>query len=88
MEVSNLTEQPIAFGVLGLLTNTGHFQSSWDEDSIAAGATFKHEDGVAFSESGTYTIRLSLCFSPKTNYLGSDGDWERFEPGVTVTVTT
>ncbi|MEM7035155.1 MAG: hypothetical protein AAF629_36790 [Chloroflexota bacterium] len=86
MAIKNLTKEAVPFGVLGLLTNTGHFQTSWDNGIIMAGDTFQHEDGLSFSAPGQYTIQLSVCFSSKANCLGPDGEWERFEPPLRVMV--
>ena len=74
----------ITFGILGLETSTGTFQTSWSSGTI--NGTFTHEDGVAFNAPGTHKIRLSICFSSLEVCQGTDGNWERFEPGLDVIV--
>lgn len=72
------------FGILGLNTSTGTFQTSWSSGTI--NNTFTHEDGVAFAAPGTHKIWLSICFSSEQVCQGADGDWERFEPGLDVII--
>jgi hypothetical protein len=86
MEVINVASEPVSFGILGLLTSTGHFQTSWDNGLIKSGQTFRHEDGLAFDAPGTYKVQLSICFARKNACLSSDEGWERFEPGLQVII--
>jgi hypothetical protein len=86
IQVTNITQEPVPFGILGLLDNTGRFQTSWDNGVIQAGQTFRHEDGLAFSAPGIYTLQLSICFNRKDACLSSDEGWKRFEPGLEVVV--
>jgi hypothetical protein len=86
IEVTNLTQEPVPFGILGLLTSTGHFQTSWDNGLIQPGQVFRHEDGLAFNAPGVYKLQLSICFNPKEACLGSDSGWVRFEPRLEVVV--
>ena len=86
IEATNTTANTLPFGVLGLATSTGGFQTSWSGSNIEAGKTFNWEDGLAFSASGTYKMWLSICFSSKDVCQGANGDWERFEPGLDVVV--
>lgn len=72
------------FGVLGLTTSTGNFQTSWSNGTIDG--VFRHEDGVDFSAPGTHKIWLSICFSSIEVCQGADGNWERFEPGLDVII--
>jgi len=74
----------IAFGILGLTTSTGAFQTSWSNGTI--NGTFNHEDGVAFNAPGNHKLWLSICFSSLEVCQGTDGNWERFEPGLDVIV--
>jgi len=74
----------ISFGILGLTTSTGAFQTSWSNGSI--NGVFRHEDGIAFGSPGTHKIWLSICFSTIEVCQGADGNWERFEPGLDVIV--
>jgi hypothetical protein len=76
----------VSFGILGLLTSTGQFQTSWDNGVIQPGQTFRHEDGLAFDASGMYKLQLSICFNRKDACLSSDQGWKRFEPGLEVIV--
>ncbi len=86
IEATNTGPGLESFGVLGLNTSTGVFQTSWDNDAIASGETFRHEDGLPFSSPGTHKIWLSICYSTKQECQGADGDWTRFEPGLDVIV--
>jgi hypothetical protein len=86
LAVTNQTNAPVSFGILGLLANTGYFQTSWDNGVIQPGQTFRHEDGLSFSSAGNYQVQLSVCYSTKPNCMGPDGDWVRYEPKVNVTV--
>lgn len=86
IEATNAGSGLLPFGVLGLATSTGAFQTSWSNSSIASGETFRHEDGLAFSSPGTHKLWLSICFSSEAACQGPDGDWEQFEPGLDVVV--
>lgn len=86
MAVTNTSREPVAFGILGLVTSTGHFQTSWDNGLIQPGDTFRHEDGLAFDAPGSYTLQLSICFAKKETCLASDEGWARFEPALQITV--
>lgn len=86
IEVVNVTSEPVPFGILGLLTSTGQFQTSWDNGVIQPGQTFRHEDGLAFNAPGAYKLQLSICFNRKDACLSSDEGWKRFEPGLDVIV--
>lgn len=73
------------FGVLGLTTDTGQFQSSWTNATIDG--VFRHEDGLAFNTPGNHKLWLSICFSPiDVCQGGGDANWERFEPGLDVII--
>ena len=72
------------FGVLGLQTSTGAFQTSWSSGTIDG--TFRHEDGIAFPAPGNHKLWLAICFSSIDVCQGADGNWERFEPGLDVIV--
>jgi hypothetical protein len=86
MTATNVSSGPVSFGILGLLTSTGHFQTSWDNGLIRSGQTFRHEDGLVFDAPGSYKLQLSICFADKDACLSSDEGWERFEPGLMVIV--
>jgi len=72
------------FGVLGLTTDTGQFQTSWSSGTIEG--VFHHEDGLAFSVGGNHKMWLSVCFDTLQVCQGSTGNWERFEPGLDVII--
>jgi len=81
IEVTNMSTEPLSFGILGLLTDSGHFQTSWDNGLIQVGETFCHEDGLRFNTAGNHTLQLSICFANKELCLsGNDQLWYRFEP--------
>ncbi len=86
IEATNVESGLKPFGVLGLTASNGSFQTSWDNGTIPAGETFRHEDGMAFPSSGTYKMWLSICFSSREECQGSDGNWVRFEPGLDVII--
>jgi hypothetical protein len=86
IRVTNVTPEPVPFGILGLLTSSGRFQTSWDNGVIQPSQTFSHEDGLAFDAPGVYKLQLSICFNRKEACLSSDEGWKRFEPGLEVVV--
>ncbi|MEW5956497.1 MAG: hypothetical protein AB1801_02150, partial [Chloroflexota bacterium] len=86
IEVANISAQPVPFGILGLLTDRGRFQTSWDNHVIKPGETFRHEDGLAFDAPGVYKLQLSICFARKDACQQSDQGWARFEPRLQVVV--
>jgi hypothetical protein len=86
MEVANVSEEPVPFGILGLLTNGGRFQTSWDNGVIQPGDTFRHEDGLAFETPGVYQVQLSICFDRKAACQQSEQGWCRFEPRLQLVV--
>jgi hypothetical protein len=88
IELTNITTNTLAFGIMGLLTDTGKFQTSWSEGSIAPGQTFRHEDGLSFDTPGRHKILLSICFARKDACISGKAEtsWVRFEPGLDVIV--
>jgi predicted RNA polymerase sigma factor len=80
MAVTNKSEEPVTFGILGLLDNTGRFQTSWDNGLIQPGQTFRHKDSLTFSRPGRYTLQLSICLAQREDCLATDENWIRFEP--------
>lgn len=86
IEATNVDSGLKPFGILGLTPSSGTFQTSWDNGTIPAGETFRHEDGLAFSVPGTHKLWLSICFSSKEECQGPNGNWVRFEPGLDVIV--
>jgi hypothetical protein len=86
MAIDNTDQSALTFGILGLLTNTGKFQTSWDSGLVQPGTTFQHIDGISFDTPGTYTIQLSICFAQKQSCFGSEAGWVRFEPVLPVTI--
>jgi hypothetical protein len=86
IEASNVESGLKPFGILGLTPSTGGFQTSWTNGTIAAGETFRWEDGLAFPAPGTHKMWLSICFSTEAECQGPDGNWVRFEPGLDVII--
>ena len=88
IEVTNITSDRILFGILGLLTSAGQFQTSWSDGSIGPGETFRHEDGIAFDAAGNHKLQLSICFARKDACTSGQAEdsWVRFEPGLDVVV--
>lgn len=84
IEATNTQPGQLPFGILGLTTSTGAFQTSWSSGTIDG--TFSHEDGLPFAGPGNHKMWLSICFSTEAECQGSDGDWERFEPGLDVII--
>ena len=85
IEATNTAPGLLPFGILGLTTSTGGFQTSWSNGTIASGETFRHEDGMAFSTPGSHKMWLSICYSSQQE-CQAGGDWTRFEPGLDVTI--
>jgi hypothetical protein len=88
IQVTNVSAEAVPFGILGLLTETGRFQTSWDNGLIQPGQTFRHEDGLAFDTPGQHRLQLSICFARKEDCTSgrAEAAWVRFEPGLTVIV--
>ncbi len=86
IEANNIDSGLKPFGILGLTPSAGTFQTSWDNGTIPAGETFRHEDGLAFPSAGAHKLWLSICFSTKEECQGPNGNWVRFEPGLDVIV--
>ncbi|MDX1524595.1 MAG: hypothetical protein R3264_23395, partial [Anaerolineae bacterium] len=88
IEVTNVSEEPVPFGILGLLADTGHFQTSWDNGLIQPGQTFQHQDGLAFDTPGAHHVRLSICFARKELCTGgtAEDSWVRFDPALAVMI--
>jgi hypothetical protein len=86
IEATNVDSGLKPFGILGLTPSTGGFQTSWTDGSIAAGETFRWEDGLAFPAPGNHKMWLSICFSTQAECQGPDGNWVRFEPGLDVVI--
>lgn len=86
IEATNVESGLKPFGILGLTPSTGGFQTSWTDGSIAAGETFRWEDGLAFPAPGNHKMWLSVCFSTQAECQGANGNWIRFEPGLDVIV--
>jgi hypothetical protein len=89
-EAENRTDHDIPFGILGMKASNGQFQTSWTSDvyswKIDAHSTFSKDDNIAFSEPGTYTVKLAICFSDYGTCQGEGADWEEFSPGVQVNI--
>jgi hypothetical protein len=86
IEAANLEGGLKNFGYLGLTPSVGSFQTSWSSGSIAAGETFRWEDGLAFTAPGNHKLWLSICFSTEAECQGPNGNWVRFEPGLDVVI--
>ena len=86
IEVINQSGGMVSFGVLGLTGSDGQFHTTYTEHGVDPGGTFNWEDGTSFSSPGSQTMWLSICFSSLADCGGSEGDWERFEPGINITV--
>jgi hypothetical protein len=88
MEVTNISNEPVTFGILGLLSDTGQFQTSWSNGLIQVGETFRHEDGMSFDAPGSHTLQLSTCFAKKDDCLSGNNDeaWARFDQKLSFTV--
>ncbi len=86
VEVTNVSSQPVSFGLLGLLTSNDRFQTSWNDGLIQPGETFRHEDGLAFNAPGTYKVQPAICFSKTEACWETESGWTRLEPSLEVTV--
>ncbi|MEW5958371.1 MAG: hypothetical protein AB1801_11635 [Chloroflexota bacterium] len=86
IEAKNIDSGLKPFAILGLTPSTGGFQTSWTNGSIAAGETFRWEDGLAFNTPGAHKLWLSICFSTEAECQGANGNWVRFEPGLDVII--
>jgi hypothetical protein len=63
-----------------------YFQESWSGFELTPGQKLDHRDGVpGIGTAGTYTMRLTICYSAKSACAGG-GEWEMLSPPVTVTI--
>jgi hypothetical protein len=86
IELINKSAGTVPFGVLGLTSSNGDFHTTYTDHQVDIGSTFQWEDGMAFPAPGSYTMWLSVCFSARSVCEGGSGDWERFEPGIPITI--
>jgi len=99
--IHNPTAGNVYYGILGVNVvsrATGSqfkFHTSWSGDDryIAPGCTGPvdtcggpWEDNVQIDIAGAYDLILAVCYSVVDSCLGGTGDWQEFQPGVTVTV--
>ena len=98
-EITNLTDQTIAYGIIGVKVTPvsgggeGFFHTSWSGDlklgphctgpTDACGGAW--EDSLRIEKPGTYRLTLDICYSPKDAALSGQGEWETLTPGVEVT---
>jgi hypothetical protein len=70
--VMSTTGHPVDYGSLGVMPSKyGVDQFAWYQHSYGGGTTawdrippegFSHEDNIKFPESGSFSIRLAICF--------------------------
>ena len=91
--VSNSTGGPVAFGALGVMPRKGGsdrvdmVQISWGGnpgDAVPAGG-LDWRDNIKLSESGSYTLRLAICFDAY-NTCKTGGTWHTLSPEIAITV--
>jgi hypothetical protein len=84
---------PLPIGELGavVFNSAGqniNFQESYSGFELSAGQVLNHRDSVkagVFNAPGTYTVRLSVCYSSKPD-CASGGEWELLLQPITITV--
>ncbi|MBI3761584.1 MAG: hypothetical protein HY260_06945 [Chloroflexi bacterium] len=93
--ITNTTDQPISYGVLGVAAENisggaSGFQTSWRGDlSVPAhgnGPTGGGWQDGLYLGVGTYSLTLSICHSDVNTCLDSGGDWETLTSGIVVNV--
>lgn len=82
VEATNIEGGIKPIGILGLIPDSGDFQTIGDNSQIEAGKPLTYEDSLVFSTPGQHKLWLSMCFSSKAECQGATGDWVRFEPGL------
>lgn len=86
IEATNVEGGVKPIGILGLMPDSGDFQTIGDNSQIEAGKPLTYEDDLVFSTPGQHRLWLSICFSSKVECQGANGDWVRFEPGLELMV--
>lgn len=86
VEATNIEGGVKPIGILGLIPDSGDFQTIGDNSQIEAGKPVTYEDDLVFSTPGQHKLWLSICFSSKAECQGANGDWVRFEPGLDLIV--
>jgi len=82
-EATNHSDKNVFFTFLGLKADGIPFHTSWDNNKIAPGETFRWEDGITFDVPGTYNVFLAICYGDCEN----GGVWEEYRDGAaTITV--
>ncbi|MBK9050718.1 MAG: hypothetical protein IPL78_07325 [Chloroflexi bacterium] len=92
--VSNSTGGLVEFGALGVMPRKGGndrvdmVQVSWGGnpgDGVPANG-LTHEDNIRLSESGSYTLRLAVCFETYNACKSGAGTWHSLSPEIAVTI--
>lgn len=92
--VSNSSGGAVPFGALGVMPRKGGadrvdmVQVSWGGnpgDAVPA-AGLDWRDNIRLSESGSYTLRLAICFDAYNACKNGSGTWHTLSPEIAITV--
>ncbi len=90
--VANSSGAPVPFGALGVLPRKGGadrfdlFQASWGNDVVSVNG-LDWEDHIDIAESGSYTLRLAICFDVTVDQCRQgQGNWATLSGEIPVTV--
>jgi hypothetical protein len=99
-EITNLTDQVIPYGVLGVkvtrLSGEGQdfFHTSWS-GKLSLGPRCKGptdscggewRDMLKIDQPGTYRLTMDICYSSVEEAVAGRGDWETLTPGIEISV--
>lgn len=98
--IHNNTGAPVSYGILGVAASNGQFQTSWSADLAPGGWLWidpgcdgptdrckgAWEDGIRIGTPGTFTLVLSVCFSPFGECQSASAAWENLSQPITIRV--
>lgn len=89
-DVRNASSNDLSFGHLGPTIFKGGVwlfnKPSWTSAVLKAGDRLEWYDWFALNESGTYDLRLAICYSLAEQCDAGSGEWELLSPPVTIVI--
>jgi hypothetical protein len=98
--IHNNASAPVSYGILGVAASNGQFQTSWSADLAPEGWLWidpgcdgptdrcngAWEDGIRIGTPGTFSLVLSVCFSPFGECQSANAAWENLSQPITIRV--
>ena len=93
--ITNTTDQPISYGILGVRAENisggeSDFATSWRGDLSlpphASGPTGSGWQDGLYLAAGAYRLTLSICYSSVDACLGASGEWENLTTAIAISV--